>query len=177
MRVAISPGMGGVRDRGGAASRRPCLPAMAKPRAEGRDKKGRFKPGTSGNPSGTPTGSRNRATLIAQELLDGEAEKLTRKCIDLALEGNPMALKLCVERLSPPRRERSVNLSLPKIVGLEDHPAALGEVARAAAAGEVTPAEAAALSGVLEIHRRSLESADLAQRLAQVEEALNSAHR
>jgi len=33
-----------------------------------------FKPGQSGNPQGRPSGSRHKATLAAQALLDGEAE-------------------------------------------------------------------------------------------------------
>ncbi len=34
--------------------------------------RGGFKPGKSGNPSGRPPGSRSKATLIAQSLLDGQ---------------------------------------------------------------------------------------------------------
>ena len=47
------------------------------------DKKQRgkpFQPGQSGNPDGRPNGSRNKATLAIEELLDGEGEGLTRKC-------------------------------------------------------------------------------------------------
>jgi hypothetical protein len=33
-------------------------------------------------------GSRNKVTLLIEELLEGEAEQLTRKAIDLALEGD-----------------------------------------------------------------------------------------
>ena len=48
---------------------------------------------------------RNRATLAAMELLDGEAEALTRTAIDLALSGDMAALRLCIERIIPVRRE------------------------------------------------------------------------
>lgn len=53
---------------------------------------------------GRPPGRKNKATMLAQELLDGEAEKITRKCISEAKKGNPVALKLCMERLIPPRK-------------------------------------------------------------------------
>jgi uncharacterized protein DUF5681 len=43
-----------------------------------------FKPGQSGNPKDRPKGARNRATIAAESLLDGEAEALTRKAIELA---------------------------------------------------------------------------------------------
>ncbi|MGA8155825.1 MAG: DUF5681 domain-containing protein, partial [Rhodoplanes sp.] len=46
-----------------------------------------FRPGTSGNPRGRPKGARNRATVTAETLLDGEAEAISRKLIDKALEG------------------------------------------------------------------------------------------
>ena len=41
-----------------------------------------------------------------EELLDGEAEALTRKAIDKALEGDMAALRMCLDRLLPPRRNR-----------------------------------------------------------------------
>lgn len=62
---------------------------------------GRFKPGQSGNPKGRPVGSRHKATLAAQELLDGEAQAITRKAIEKALEGDGIALRLCLERIVP----------------------------------------------------------------------------
>jgi Family of unknown function (DUF5681) len=65
-----------------------------------------FEPGTSGNPAGRPRGSRNKTTMAAEALLDGEAEGITRKAIEKALEGDMGALRLCLERVLPPRRDR-----------------------------------------------------------------------
>ena len=39
-------------------------------------------------------------------LLEGETEAITRKAVELALAGDPVALRLCVERILPPMRER-----------------------------------------------------------------------
>ena len=68
-----------------------------------------FQPGQSGNPKGRPRGSRNRATLLAQELLGDEGETIMRKAIELAKKGDKLALKLCLERIvpRPGRRSRS----------------------------------------------------------------------
>ena len=61
-----------------------------------------FVKGRSGNPRGRPAGSRNKKTLAAAVLLEGESEALTRKAVELALEGDPTALRLCIERILPP---------------------------------------------------------------------------
>jgi hypothetical protein len=50
-------------------------------------------------------GARNRATVAAERLLDGEADTLTRKAIELAKEGDTTALRLCIERILPARKE------------------------------------------------------------------------
>ena len=79
-----------------------------------------FKPGQSGNPSGRPKGARNKSTVAAEALLDGESEALTRRCIDLAMEGDPTALRLCLSRILPVRRERTIELDLPALQGSQD---------------------------------------------------------
>jgi Family of unknown function (DUF5681) len=74
-----------------------------------------FKPGQSGNPAGRPKGARNATTLAVEALLDGEGEALTRKAIDLAKKGDMQALKLCMDRIVPPRRDRPLAFALPPI--------------------------------------------------------------
>jgi hypothetical protein len=58
-----------------------------------------FVKGRSGNPAGKPRGLRNRSTVAAELLLEGEANALTRKVIELGLAGDTKALRLCLERL------------------------------------------------------------------------------
>ena len=64
---------------------------------------------------GRPQGSRNKATIALQALLDEEGEQITRKAIEMALAGDSTALRLVLERLVPPVRERRLSLELPKI--------------------------------------------------------------
>ena len=61
-----------------------------------------WQPGQSGNPHGRKAGSRNKASLLAEALLDGEAEKLVRGVIDMALKGDVAAARLCLERICRP---------------------------------------------------------------------------
>jgi hypothetical protein len=137
----------------------------------GRGPRGRFRKGRSGNPAGRPSGARNKATLTAELLLDGEAEALTRKAVELALGGEPRALCLCLDRIIPPRRERSVKLGLPPVRGVADLGGAMAAITTAAARGAITPGEAAELARVVEIFVRAVETSDFDRRLRQLEDA------
>src|SRR5260370_26233006 len=74
-----------------------------------------FPKGESGNPTGRPRGSSNRATRAAELLLDGEATALSRKAVELALAGDAAALRLWLDRTRAPPPERAVKLALPPL--------------------------------------------------------------
>lgn len=128
----------------------------------------RGRPFTTGNP-GKPKGSRHRTTLAIEALLDGEAEALTRKAVELALAGDMQALRLCMDRLAPPRKDRSVTFGLPPIETLEDLPKATRALMAAVAVGELTPAEAAELGKLVDAHVKAIEATDLNRRLEALE--------
>src|SRR5207248_1837063 len=85
----------------------PVSPIMAEITA-GKQRGRPFRRGESGNSAGRPVGARHKATVAAETLLDGEAEGLTRKVLEMALAGDNVAMRLCLERILPPRRERPV---------------------------------------------------------------------
>jgi tetratricopeptide (TPR) repeat protein len=134
---------------------------------------GQFKPGQSGNPAGKPEGTRNKATLAVEALLDGEAEELTRKAIELAKGGDLTALRLCMDRLLPPRRDRPVIFALPPISSARDAAQTLSAVVTAVAAGELTPADAGEISRLIEAYVKAFETAELAERLERLERMSN----
>ena len=131
-----------------------------------------FQKGKSGNPAGKPKGCTNLVTRAAQALLDGEAEALSRKAIELALGGDTVALRLCLERIIPPRKDRPVKLSLPKLEGAADVSVAAAKLLEQVAAGEVTPSEAGAVVGLLGEFRKAAEVGELEKRLRALEKAL-----
>jgi hypothetical protein len=133
----------------------------------GRTADGRFAAGNAGR----PPGSRHRATLAALTLLQGEAETLTRAAIDAALAGDGAALRLCLERILPPVRELPARVRLPPLRTACDVMLATRAVAEAAAGGALASDVATRLAGVLEAHRRAIETADLEVRLAALEAA------
>ena len=140
-----------------------------------REEKGRFKKGYSGNPKGKPTGARNKATQAALALLDGEAEALSRKAVELALEGDTGALRLCLERIVPPIKEHALSgLELPEINEPSNVLEAIAEVGRRLATGDLLPSQAAALLNVFEHHRRHFETTDLEERIRQLEDSINA---
>ena len=55
-----------------------------------------------GNP-GKPKGSRHRATQAAQSLIENQSDAITQKAVEMALEGDTTALRLCIERIAPTR--------------------------------------------------------------------------
>jgi hypothetical protein len=135
-------------------------------------KGGRFAKGQSGNPKGRPIGSRNKATLAAEALLESDAETLTRKAIDLACEGDTAALRLCLERLVPPRRERAVVFDMPAIESADQAKAAMASVISAVAKGELLLSEATEMSKLIDIYLRADEARELTKRLDAIEEGM-----
>ena len=129
-----------------------------------------FRKGQSGNPSGRQRGSRNKATLAVEALLDGEAEALTRKAVELALAGDTTALRLCLDRLAPPRKGRPITLEVGDVKSLNDLSAVQGEVVAALARGELTPEEAADVASVVEKLGQAWERRDLEERIQALED-------
>ena len=134
---------------------------------------GKFKPGQSGNPKGRPRGARNKATMAAQAILDDQAEKITKKAVNLALKGDSTALKLCLTRLIPPKRDAPIKITLPKIASVEDLPGVITAVTKKLASGQLTPGEAETISKVIEAIRKTYELVEIESRLQALEERLD----
>ena len=130
---------------------------------------GKFQKGNPGGP-GRVRGSRNKVTLAAQALLDGDSAALTRKAVELALGGDVPALKMCLERILPPLRERALNFEVPEVTSLEDVPPALSSVLAAVATGILTPSEGHVVSDLLSGFTRALGNAELERRITALEE-------
>ena len=128
-----------------------------------------FVAGTSGNPTGRPKGARNRTTVAVEEILDGEADALARKAIALALAGDTVALRLCLERIAPAKRERPTPFTLPKLETAADAVQASAALVEAVAAGELTTAQAAELGKLVESYIKAIEVTDVIERLERLE--------
>jgi hypothetical protein len=132
---------------------------------------GTFAPGASGNPGGRPRGSRNRISRECADLLAADAAPIFARLVRLAKKGDPIGLRLAVERLLPARgsRDRFVQFELGELRSAADLVAAAAAVIQHAAAGEITMSEAREFMGLIETQRKTIETADLAVRLEALE--------
>jgi hypothetical protein len=137
-----------------------------------RQASGRFRKGVSGNPKGMKPGTKRQATRLAEALLDGEADRLVRKAIDMALGGDVVALRICLERLMPVQRERMLNVRLPALNEGSDAVKALAATVAAIAAGDITASEGTQLSKIIADFASAVMAGEHEQRLAALEQKL-----
>ena len=121
--------------------------------------------------AGKPKGSRNKATIAIESLLDGQAEALTQKAISAALTGDAVALKLSTDRIAPSPKDKPICFSLPDMHCVREVSEAAGGVLRAVGKGEITPIEATRVMGLIDCHRRIIELTEIEHRLSALENA------
>lgn len=138
----------------------------------GRDTAGRFAAGNAGRPAG----ARNRTTTAVLELLEGQAEALTQRAVEMALAGDTVALRLCMDRIAPPKKDAPVSFAIPAMTSAKDAAEAAGAVLQAVSTGDLTPTEAAQVMGLVDSYRRTLEVTELEARVEALEGNLHDKH-
>ena len=131
--------------------------------------KTRGRPFAAGNP-GKPKGARHRVTRAVEELLEGQHVELTQVAIREALAGDMVALRLCLDRIAPPRKDAPVTIALPEVRTAADAAKASTAVLAAVAIGEISPDEATRVMAILTAHRNIIETADIDRRLSALED-------
>ena len=105
-------------------------------------------------------------------MLKANARELIEKAIEMAKNGDGPALRLCIDRLAPARKDRPVWFDLPKMNEARDAVNASAAIVAAVAGGDLTPSEAAELSKVVDGYARSLQAVELEERLSKLEKAV-----
>jgi hypothetical protein len=113
----------------------------------------------SGNPAGRPVGSRNRSTIIEEQLLTHQ-EALIEKTIELAFKGDATALRLCLERIYPVPRERRIDLALPEVRTAAEATTAISTILSGVGQGQITPGEGEILAAIVETQQRLVAARD-----------------
>ncbi len=101
--------------------------------------------------------------------MEGQAEALSHKAVEMALAGDTVALRLCLERLAPPRKDVPVQFSMPQMTTTNDAAEAAAAVLVAVSEGDLTPTEGAQVMGLVDSYRRTLEVTELEARVAALE--------
>jgi hypothetical protein len=132
----------------------------------GRNTDGTFSKGNSGR----PRGARNRKILAIQSLLEGQAEALTQTAISKALEGDSVALRLCLDRIMPARKDRCLEVHLPQIREPRDLLGAARVLILSVQTGELTPLEGDKVMALLERCQKLFASVELLERIEALEQ-------
>ena len=128
-----------------------------------------FEPGCPGGP-GRPAGSRNKATLALDQIADDAGKAILEMMVEAAKSGDLRAAELVLQRIWPARKSRPIALTLPPIQSASDVVAAVGAVADAVGAGDITPDEGQAVASILEAKRKAIETVELERRLSALEQ-------
>lgn len=134
---------------------------------DGRNPDGTFGQGNQGR----APGARNKVTRAALDALEANTGALTDKAVELALDGDTVALRMCLDRVCPPLKDRPVDFSLPAIESVADAAQAASAVLAAVAAGDLTPTEGASVMGLVDSYRRTLEATEFEARISKLEDA------
>lgn len=132
----------------------------------GRNTDGTFSSGNAGRPKGT----RNLKTVAIESLLEGQAKALTQTAISKALEGDSVALRLCMDRIMPAPKDKRIKVQLPSISSSRDLLGAARVLIAAVQTGELTPLEGEKVMALLERCQKLFVSVDLEERIEALEQ-------
>jgi hypothetical protein len=88
----------------------------------------------------------------------------------MAKDGDTIALRLCLDRVYPARKDRPVKFAIPLINSPRDAADIAVAVAKAVAAGDVTPNEGSEFAKVIDTYVKAFHTAELDERVARVEQ-------
>lgn len=133
-----------------------------------------FAPGVSANPAGRPVGARNKSTMLAEKLINDDAEEIVRAILNAARGGDVAAGKAVLDRLLPVKRpgDRPISFSMPAITTAADAVTSMAAITNAVADGRLTPAEGESLGRLVETFRKVLETDQLERRVLELEARL-----
>lgn len=134
---------------------------------------GKFSRGVSGNPSGKVKGTLNKRTHLTK-LLEPHAVDLINKVVELAINGDVNALRICIERLLPKIKGETLNHSFDT-ANLTDTSGLLqlgADVIEAVSNQDITPEQGKDLANLIQVQCKTIETTELANRVKEIEYAL-----
>lgn len=126
--------------------------------------------GQSGNPAGRRHGSRNKASLLCDQIGTDDAADIVKAMAQKAKQGDPECARVILSRVWQPRRGRGVKFTMPAISTPGDVVAAIAGITQQVAAGELSLEEGAMAVNMLEALRKAIETQELEARISALEE-------
>jgi hypothetical protein len=123
--------------------------------------------------AGRPPGSKDRKRVFVEQLFTNKAKDIkaiVNKCIEMAKAGDVDFARIVMGIVCPPRKGALLHFALPSIQTVSDVLAAYDGLLQAVSQGHISSAEAVELSTVLDRMRQGLESKDLDERIAKLEQ-------
>jgi hypothetical protein len=132
----------------------------------------RGRPFKSGNKlgRGRPRGSRNKKTVLIEELLAENSHSLLSKALKLAQQGNVPMLRLLLDRVLPRPKEAAVKIGPLPMGTPEELLQAQAKVMQELGLGQLTLNEAEQIFSLIESGRRLLETHNLEDRVRAIEQ-------
>jgi hypothetical protein len=121
--------------------------------------------GQSGNPSGRPPGIKDRR-VETRELFESRQVELIEKAIDMALQGDTRALRMCLDRIVPPIKDAPIQVVLDGYTLADQARSVLTLVAE----GEHSVQDVAQLMSVLATMARVIDVDEFERRLTALEQ-------
>lgn len=134
-----------------------------------------FQPGQSGNPSGRPLGIIDKR-IKNRELFLERAPKLIDKVINMALDGDITAMKICIDRIIP--KVNSDTLEHPISIGNMKDPKKLldlgNDIINKVSNGSLSTQNGKTISEALENQRKLIETVELKTILEELQDIVRS---
>lgn len=100
-----------------------------------------------------------------EALLEGSIEQLITKAIGMALKGDVAAMRLCLERIFPVRKDRLIRLDLPPVETAGQVSEAVSAILTAIGEGQITPGEGEMMTNILAAKTKILAREDWERRI------------
>jgi hypothetical protein len=105
-------------------------------------------------------------------MIGDQAEQVIQRVIEGALAGDTTCMRLCLERIAPPVKERPISVEAPEIKTSDDAITAMTAVLAQVCAGNLTPGEGTAIAGLVDVFRRVVETQELEKRMTTLEQEI-----
>ena len=120
-------------------------------------------------PPGVPSGVGIKPPWPASKCWKAKARNCSESLWIWPRKANIHALRLCLERIVPPRKERCIHLELQPIVSPQDLPIRFQDITAVIAEGRITPGEGESISNILSSHAQTWQLVKMDQRVAELE--------